>query len=109
MKIALINLPHLPARQPLYRLPPLGLLYIASFLKRGRGGEVLVYDGEAMGATVKEIVDWTLNYKADIVGIYTMTPTVPTVNSIVNSMKINLPDIYTVLGGPHVTATLDEK
>ena len=85
---------------------PLGLLYIAAFLRKHFAGNVDVrvvdcqlgrWDEERVAAILRE-------YRPTIVGLSTMTPMLRGVLKILRATRKHDPNIVTVLGGPHVTS-----
>lgn len=113
MKVLLINPPidniidtemPLLVKQNEGFFPPLGLLYIASYLKRLDFCKVKILDSLAGKAGYKEIERAIRDYRPDIVGISAHTHNlidVILVSRIVKSVDRN---IYVCVGGPHVTA-----
>src|SRR3989344_3808060 len=53
--------------------PPLNLAYLAA-IAENKGHEVIIIDGEAERMPLKEMVDKTLNFNPDIIGITATTP-----------------------------------
>ncbi len=108
MKVQLIYPPLVPGEKPRYGLQPLGVLYLATFLKR-HGIEAGVIDGEIEGLTVEEIVRRIAASGADLVGISAMTPQFPVALAIVRRVKSLAKNITTCLGGAHSNATQEES
>ncbi len=112
MKVLLINPPYSPYQRYGRKLgkiggivEPLGLAYIASFLREYRRyHEIKILDAIAMRMSVSEVIDYILNTHVDVVGISTFTPAYPIVNKIVTKLKQKNPKIVTVIGGPHASA-----
>lgn len=110
MKIALVR----PAYSPVYNLmkekveqkhvyPPLGLMYIASYLRKD-GHEVKIIDAEVDNIfTVKEITSLLEEFKPDVVGCGATTPEIEMAEAILRSAKDSL-EVITIIGGPHATA-----
>ena len=82
--------------------PPLGLLYIASYLLKYSNYEVKIIDSVAENLSYKDLETKVKKEKPDIVGIYTTTQylwdTVLTARMIKSLDK----DIKIIVGGPHV-------
>jgi len=107
MKTLLILPPSYPGKKRRSSAPPLSLLYLGSFLK-SKNYEVSIIDADILGYDLDELVDKILKQKPGVVGLNAMTPFVGMVLNIVKRIKAKNKDIKIVLGGPHVTATLDE-
>lgn len=109
MKIALIN-PPITFRER-YGVsspaggnsPPNGLLSIAAVL-REKGYQVKIFDGERAGISPGELSLQVAEYNPDVVGITAVTMSVTRAHETVLKIKEVMPNITTVLGGPHVTA-----
>jgi len=88
--------------------PPLGILYLASYLRKygPPGVEIKVTDGLMEG--YKKTFDKILAESADIIGISAVTPTVLGAYRLVADIKKRLPHSKVVLGGPHPTAMPQE-
>lgn len=122
MKILLINPPRfneIIADNPSFieeergHNPPLGLLYIGTYLKRNSNHQVAALDAQV------ENLNYNHNFKKrikeanpDIVGITVMTPTlidaVKTINLVKKTGKDLNKKITTVVGGPHPTIFPEE-
>lgn len=114
MKIVLINTPivekpHYAFKYNEYLLMPLGILSIATMLKRN-GHEVKIIDAYVEMLSVNEMVKRIFVEDPDMVGIGVLTPAYPTAYKlalqITANKKNNRPLI--VMGGPHATL-LPEK
>lgn len=87
--------------------PPMGILYIASYLKQEISGiEVSVIDGLISGYnnSVSEIKD----FKPDILGVSFNTPVALSAYSLISEIKNCLPGTLVIAGGPHVAALPEE-
>src|SRR3989344_2649661 len=82
-------------------LPPLGLLYIASYLEK-HGYEVKILDIEALNLTSEEGRELILKEKADIVGITSSTSTL--LGSFEAAKFAKESGAVVVLGGPQINA-----
>ncbi|MBU1164125.1 B12-binding domain-containing radical SAM protein [Patescibacteria group bacterium] len=111
MKILLINPPifnvidpSLPAvlleeEDP---MPPLGLMYLASYLEKNSSHDVKILDCQIEKLSLEQMVQRVEEQKPDAVGITTMTFTLIDVINAINAIKKNNDDIKIILGGPHV-------
>lgn len=82
--------------------PPLGILYIASYLREHSDHEVTVLDMPVEGMSAKDITRIISGWQPDIVGITTTTFTLIDVLLVVQAVKRVDKSIYVCLGGPHV-------
>lgn len=98
MEICLIN-PGSPWLKRQNAFPPLGLLYLASFV-RGHGYKPIVHD---LGAKDSMF----LNKYYDLYGITSTTPQYEEALSIKSILRRNDPKAKIVLGGPHATYTMN--
>jgi anaerobic magnesium-protoporphyrin IX monomethyl ester cyclase len=81
--------------------PPLGLLYLASFLERN-GHEVDVYDLEAEYLTPPQLCERLRKTGVQLVGITATTPVYFITIAYIEYLKVL--GVPIVLGGPHITA-----
>lgn len=114
MKIVLVNTPivekpHYAFKYNEYLLMPLGILSIATMLKKNGHG-IKIIDAYADMLNVNEMVKRIFAEDPDMVGIGVLTPAYPTAHKlalqIAENKKNNRPLI--VMGGPHATL-LPEK
>jgi len=82
-------------------LPPLGILYIAAFLKKQSRHQVDVIDLNTSNAEIK-LEDIIPKNKPDMVGIYTSTFNLLDVFLTARKIKEINPGTHINLGGPHV-------
>lgn len=91
---------------------PLGILYIASVLKKA-GHNVQIIDAEVEQLSIKEIINKIYNHKTKFVGITATTPEFKLASQIIKKIKEKVPGIITCIGGVHATIrpkeTLEEN
>jgi anaerobic magnesium-protoporphyrin IX monomethyl ester cyclase len=98
MIVELIHPPHFNSTDD--RLdPPLGLLYIGTYLRENTNATVHLTDLSG----VKRKDDIEVGY-ADVYGITVYCATVPTVTHIINECRFMNPNCKIVIGGAHITA-----
>ncbi|MCK5014797.1 MAG: cobalamin-dependent protein [Candidatus Omnitrophica bacterium] len=112
MKVLLINPPvdsiiktELPefVRSETGIFPPLGLMYIAAYLKKyNPGHEIYILDTIAENMDYQKIGRFILDFSPDIVGITAHTHNLADICSLISIIKEINPEIRIVLGGPHV-------
>lgn len=89
--------------------PPLGLLYIASFLKKRTYHAAEVLDMQAQNIGPGPLKNIIREKKPDIVGIYSTTFTLLDTLLTAKAIKETAPHIHISLGGPHVNIYPDES
>jgi len=111
MKIILINPPvfniidpSLPAvlleeEDP---MPPLGLMYLASFIEKHSKHEVKILDCQIEKLSLEDLKQKIREEKPDAVGITTMTFTLLDVIKAIEAIKEADSRVKIILGGPHV-------
>ncbi|UCH01304.1 MAG: radical SAM protein [Candidatus Bathyarchaeota archaeon] len=82
--------------------PPLGILYIASFL-HSYGIKVSVLDQAAEGFSMKKAVDWVMKEDPDILGISTLSRSSFVAPKIAEEVKKQNPNATIVFGNHHAT------
>lgn len=83
--------------------PPLGLLYIATYLKEFTDYEVEILDCFAEKINFTEIREKIKEIRPDIVGISAMTHFLVDVVELARIAKELFPNIKVIVGGPHAT------
>lgn len=82
--------------------PPLGLMYIASYLKKHTAHEAEILDASVQKLSYDEIRERIKKFKPDIVGITAMTYMFYDTVSVARMAKEAGGDIHVNFGGPHV-------
>jgi magnesium-protoporphyrin IX monomethyl ester (oxidative) cyclase len=107
MRVHLASAP--PLRRPRYdewyagHLPPLGILYLASYLQtRVPGVELAATDGLLRGAECT--CDEILTFKPAILGVSIYSAVALGGYALIDRVKNALPETLVVVGGPHATA-----
>lgn len=101
-KVALVTSPHLERayHHPLF--PPIGLSYLAAVLEQN-GFEVKVFDCPACGYTHENLKTELSSFMPDLIGIASMTATVPSALHAARIAKEACPNSKVIMGGPHAT------
>lgn len=108
MKVSLVNaspneeLDERERRKAIASFPPLGILYLATVLKK-RGIEVSVLDQPAKGLTTKETIKWIRKEDPDILGFSTFASSGRTAALISKEVKKENPNITIVFGNYYAT------
>jgi len=103
MKFSFINSgpnPELPiedVKKMVGAAPPLGMLYIATYLKEN-GVDISIIDEAAQGYSLKGTIDWVKKENPDILGFSTLSATGRKAALIAEKVKNENPDIVTVFG-----------
>ncbi|MFA5124375.1 MAG: radical SAM protein [Patescibacteria group bacterium] len=82
-------------------LPSLGILYLASYLKKFGNHEIKIADCGVENISYDGIGDIAKDFKPDIVGITALTFVLLDVIAIIKAIKTSFPGTLIVLGGPH--------
>jgi len=85
------------------RWPPLGLLYLASSLKKFRNDEVRVVDAFCMNMSSENLAELIVSERPDIVGLSTSTHTFIDSVNVLEEVSRRLPGVKMVMGGYHST------
>ena len=106
-KIALVNPPLLEGAHRHHLFPPLGLLYIAAVLEQ-EDFEVRIMDCPVSEINHEKLKADLASFEPTLIGIGSMTPTIPSTLKSARAAKEACPDAIVVLGGPHATF-MDEQ
>jgi len=110
VKILLLNPPHentILADNPSFideergLNPPLGLLYLAAYIKQYSNHQVEVFDSAAEGISHASLAEVISKKKPDVTGITAMTFTMIDVIKAANTIRSVSKEIKVALGGPH--------
>ena len=82
--------------------PPLGMLYIATYL-RENGVDVSIIDEAAQGYSLKDTIDWVKKEDPDILGFSTCSSSCHKATLIAEKVKEENPEIVTVFGNFYAT------
>ncbi len=85
-------------------IQPLGVLYLASSLKKAGIG-VSVLDWRVKDLAMEDIISMVKKMKPLMVGISIMTAHVPITLELCSKLKKECPEIAVCLGGPHINGT----
>lgn len=89
-------------------VPPLGLLYLASYLNKNLPGfQANVVDIVVDGYSLEAINDLVKKEKPFLVGLTAMTPQLQGAVELGESLKKEFPGLKIFLGGPHLSADPD--
>ena len=100
MKI-LLTRPITPKGMTLNIMPPLGLGYLASAIRKQAAGEVRILDCLNEGYNFAKFSEYIRNFSPDIVGFHTFSHDIAMVNKSIELIKEINPLIITIVGGPH--------
>ncbi|PIS08805.1 hypothetical protein COT75_04985 [Candidatus Beckwithbacteria bacterium CG10_big_fil_rev_8_21_14_0_10_34_10] len=84
--------------------PPLGLGYLASFLKTKGHHQVLIFDGTLKNASLNDFLTAISKFKADLVGISVLSRGHKQAKKITKALKQRYKKLPLVLGGTQITA-----
>ena len=103
MKIVLIFPPNV--YQTKQNMPPLGISWLASYLRENGYKDVSIIDSMAGHYTNEEIIELLKQKKPDIIGISFGTQIRFSAFDLARLIKQNFPKVTLVVGGPHPTLT----
>lgn len=85
--------------------PPLGLLYITSYLNKNTYGKhtIKIYDANAEGHSISQIEKTIRKFNPDIVGVQILSFLIFDALDILKIVKKINKNIFTIVGGPHST------
>lgn len=101
-------LPHLEDKEGVGYKPPLGILYIAAYLKEKTNHDVKVLDCNVLRYSYEDVLREVESYRPDIVGVTAWTDLWFSVNNVLRLVKEKHPKIFLVAGGPHVSCFPEE-
>ena len=82
--------------------PPIGLLYLAAYLKANSSHEVTILDCQAENLSHKNAASRLKILQPDVLGIHCLTFHYLDCLKLAENAKIAWPDVTVVVGGPHV-------
>jgi len=88
--------------------PPLGVMYIASYVRTHRHDDVRIFDTRLHKQYLKDIENIISNYKPDIVGISALTLEAPAMFQIAHLVKTIDKSMPIIVGGPHASSVPEE-
>lgn len=88
--------------------PPLGLLYLAGYIKKYSDYELKIIDAQVEKMDYHQLEEEIKKFNPDIVGITAMTFTLLDVLKSVEAAKKSCPKSKIVIGGPHVQIYSEE-
>lgn len=104
MRVAIIAAPY-PLEE--FPSPPLGISYVAAAFEAA-GCEVRIFDYIISGYSKEKLAAELARYKPDAVGAGSVTMNFYDAQRILADVKAYNPEILTMMGGPHVSFTVEE-
>jgi anaerobic magnesium-protoporphyrin IX monomethyl ester cyclase len=86
---------------------PLGIYYLASYLRQHKH-DVRIIDAEALDLSNEKILTVAHDFHPQVTGISSTTVAFHRALNVADFLKEKLPDIITVIGGPHPTAAVED-
>ena len=97
------------SRRDLPHTPPLGLMYLASYLRRSQAGvSVEIIDQKISSVTDRQIVSRGIDGQFGIVGLSFFTPGFSRARRIAEGIRRQAGDTAVVVGGPHVSSFMED-
>ncbi|NLH47918.1 MAG: B12-binding domain-containing radical SAM protein [Myxococcales bacterium] len=85
------------------RSMPLGILYLAAYLRHHHGCTVRLFDMQLRIQSPAPVVAAAREFGPDLIGISGMTPDAPALEALAAALKTALPGVPLLIGGPHAT------
>ncbi|MCX9014276.1 MAG: radical SAM protein [Candidatus Methanoperedens sp.] len=82
--------------------PPLNLAFLAA-IAENLGHDVKIIDGEAEDISLEKMVELTVAFNPDIIGITATTPFYHIAVELANELKKQVNEVPLIIGGPHIT------
>jgi len=83
--------------------PPLGLAYLAASLRKN-GFKVVLVDANKERAGVKQVLKIISQNNPDFIGVQFYSQNYDDIKQLLLQVKLNFPQIITIVGGPHPSA-----
>lgn len=106
-RVCLVNPPVLAVREPWYDVPTFGrtaLAYLAGYLRQYAGFSIHIIDAKFERLTFGQVRERLKSLNPHVVGFTAFTNEIKPAAYQAALLKMDLPDVVTVVGGPHVTA-----
>ena len=85
--------------------PPLGLLYLASFIRHNESEyEIKIYDARCRDSSEEETRAVILAYEPHVLGLTGMHPEAPALHALARFTRERIPGCQIVLGGPYASS-----
>ncbi|MBF0528715.1 MAG: cobalamin-dependent protein [Deltaproteobacteria bacterium] len=88
--------------------PPLGILYIAAYLRQYGSSGITIKASDGMLLGYEKTLEAILAEGADIVGLSTVTPNALGAYRLAKEIRVRMPNTRIIFGGPHSTALPEE-
>ncbi len=105
MRIVFVNPPFLDWSRNL----PLGLAYIAAYLREAGYNDIKALDASNEGLNVDETAERIISMKPDVLAVTSSTPQIKNAWRTIEKVKKTNPETKTVLGGFHPSSLPDES
>ena len=115
-KICLVDLPynHVEgrfAKKAVYTEPPLGVTYLAAFLRQKfdrRDLDVALLDAAVLQMDLDAVLDYIVSENPQILGLSTVTLTAVFARKLIEGIKARRPELRAVVGGHHPSAVPED-
>ncbi len=94
-----------PVGKSHYVVPPVGLGYLATALRRAGFNSVTIIDSIRENLSIPQLVDKLVSLNPRIIGFQVFSSDFVSVRDSINLIKQKIPGAMIILGGPHVSAT----
>jgi len=94
-------------RNLFFNSPPLGIAYVAAYLERD-GVAVRLLDAGVEGLSIEETAAQIIAARPAVLGLTATSNFYGNALELARRVRVGLPSVFTVLGGPHGTSCADE-
>ncbi len=91
-----------------YLFPPLGIMYLASFIRHRTRHEVELLDCIERGISAKQAAERIVSADPDLLGVTASTHNLVNVTEVIEEVRRRRPGLFVAIGGSHVTSFPEE-
>ena len=88
--------------------PPLGVMYLAAYLRQQLGAEVRLLDLKFLARPVEDVLAQVADFRPHLVGLSALTAESHMANKVAAAMGRAAPGLPLIMGGPHPTVAPEE-
>lgn len=88
--------------------PPMGILYLAGYLRSKLDWDIKLVDQRAQNCTVEQLARQAVDFEADVVGFGSITTNAYMLKDLTRLVRQARPEALIAIGGPHVSAFREE-
>ena len=88
--------------------PPLGLLYIAAYLRERFDLDIRLFDQRVEDCPPEEVIAQAIAFEPEVIGLGAFTHAAHTMAQVTHELRQALPNALILLGGPHASAARED-